>query len=103
MTQGIITATPPGRATRAPEQAGGRPAPGHEWPALGLAGTEFDPIVAELPSDTPLDRPPGLRLAVPAGQVAWRRRTIRSPRTCWSGGEAGRAGHSVSHAGPVTR
>ncbi|MFB7109885.1 hypothetical protein [Streptomyces sp. NPDC056190] len=60
------------------EQAG---APGHESPALDLAGTEFDPILAQLPIDTPLDRLPGPRLAVHAGQIAWRRRTIRSPRT----------------------
>ncbi|MFF1293570.1 MULTISPECIES: hypothetical protein [unclassified Streptomyces] len=32
--------------------------------------------------DTLLDRLPGLRLAVPADQVPWRRRTmIRGPRT----------------------
>ncbi|MFF4760256.1 hypothetical protein [Streptomyces sp. NPDC001292] len=32
--------------------------------------------------DTLLDRLPGLRLAVPADQVAWRRKTmIRGPRT----------------------
>jgi biflaviolin synthase len=39
-------------------------------------------LLAELLTDTLLDRLPGLRLAVPPGQVAWRRRTmIRGPRT----------------------
>ncbi|MEV5006032.1 hypothetical protein [Streptomyces sp. NPDC055692] len=96
MTQGIITTTPPGRATRAPERAGGRPAPGHEWPALDLAGTEFDPIVAELPSDTPFDRLPGPRLAVPAGQVAWSAEDD-DPQP------ADLAGQVVRRADPVTR
>ncbi|OSC66039.1 hypothetical protein B5181_17930 [Streptomyces sp. 4F] len=81
---------------------GQSPPPVRDWPALDLDGPRFDPVPAdlmregpltragavlarmqtELLVDTLLERLPGLRLAVRAEQVEWRRKTmVRGPRT----------------------